>query len=174
MVGGFTMHPYGEAGENRANDGGPLALWAQHQQAVSLGFQNTDYYATEYGVQVEGVPDPSSLERQAQEIEAVYSELVAYGFVRGIWYYQTHDDGTGQWGLVERQETGASPFVPRPALAVVSSFAERFQSGAGAGEAELTSSGSGPGASVQLGASGIVYRPRLQLARLPWLGGSYD
>jgi hypothetical protein len=168
------MHPYGEAGENRANDGGPLALWAQHQQAVSLGFQNTDYYATEYGVQVEGVPDPSSLERQAQEVEAVYSELVSYGFVKGIWYYQTHDDDTGQWGLVERQETGESPFIPRPALTVVSSFAQRFQSGAGAGEAELTSSGSGLGASVQLGASGIVYHPRLELARLPWLGGSYD
>lgn len=173
LVGGFSMHPYGEPGENRANDGGPLALWVQHEQAVSLGFEHTGYYVTEYGVQVEGQPDPSSLARQAQEIEAVYSELISYGFVKGIWYYQSHDDGTGQWGLIE-QETGSSPLVGRPSLAVVSAFAERFQSGAGARETELIVSGSGAGASVELGSSGIAYHPRLQLAELPWHAGSYD
>jgi len=174
LVGGFGMHPYGEAGENRANDSGPLALWVQHAQAVSLGFEHTDYYATEFGVQVEGQPNPSSLARQAQAIEAVYRELIGYGFVKGVWYYQTHDDDTGQWGLVEHQETGQSPFIGRPSLAVLSGLAERFQSPSSAGEAELTSSGSGAETRVDLGASGIVYHPRLQFARLPWLSGPYD
>jgi hypothetical protein len=174
LVGGFGMHPYGEAGENRANDSGPLALWVQHEQAASLGFEHTDYYATEFGVQVEGQPSPSSLARQAQAIEAVYRELIGYGFVKGIWYYQTHDDDTGEWGLLEHQETGHSPFIGRPSLAVLSGLAEHFQSASSAGESELTSSGSGPEARVDLGASGIVYYPRLQFARLPWLSGSYD
>ena len=132
LVGGFSMHPYGEPGENRANDGGPLALWVQHEQAVSLGFEHTDYYVTEYGVQVEGQPDPSSLARQAQEIEAVYSELISYGFVKGIWYYQTPRRRHRSMGPHRTQETGSSPLVGRPSLAVVSAFAERFQSGAGA------------------------------------------
>jgi hypothetical protein len=174
LVGGFSMHPYGEPGENRSNDGGPQALYVQHEQAVSLGFQHTDFYATEFGVQVEGQPAPSSLDRQAHEIEAVYDELISFGFVKGIWYYQTHDDGTGHWGLVESQETGRSPFIARPSLAVVAAYAQRFQSGAGAGESELRVSGDGAGQSVQLGNSGVEYHPRLELAALPWRDGSYD
>ncbi len=174
LEGGFSMHPYGEPGENRSNDYGPQALSVQHEQAVALGFQHTDYYATEFGAEVEGQPDPSSLDRQARAIEAVYEELISFGFVKGIWYYQTHDDDTGQWGLVEHQETGRSPFIARPSLAVVAAFAQRFQSGAGTGESELNVSGSGSGESVQLGGSGIEYHPRLQLAALPWRDGAYD
>ena len=159
LEGGFSMHPYGEPGENRSNDYGPQALSVQHEQAVALGFQHTDYYATEFGAEVEGQPDPSSLDRQARAIEAVYEELISFGFVKGIWYYQTHDDDTGQWGLVEHQETGRSPFIARPSLAVVAAFAQRFQSGAGTGESELNVSGSGSGESVQLGGSGSSTPP---------------
>jgi hypothetical protein len=124
-VAGFTMHPYGEAGENKENDWGPGALKAEHEQAVSLGFENTEYYVTEFGVQLDvgGVTGSTSLANQAEKIKAVYNELIGDGFVKGIWYYQTHDDGTGKWGLIEHQESGSSPFVPRPALEVVSHFA---------------------------------------------------
>jgi sugar lactone lactonase YvrE len=124
-VAGFTMHPYGEAGGNLENDWGPGALKVEHDQAVSLGFENTEYYATEFGVELDtgGVTGSSSPADQAEKIRAVYAELIGYGFVRGIWYYQTHDDGTGKWGLIEPQESGSSPFLPRPSLEVVSSFA---------------------------------------------------
>ncbi len=126
-VAGFTMHPYGEAGENKENDGGPGALWAQHEQAVALGFENTEYYLTEYGAQVEGEVNSTSLASQKEKIKAVYEELVTFPFVRGIWYYQTHDDTTGKWGLIEKQESGESPFVPRPSLEVVESFALTYE-----------------------------------------------
>ena len=124
-VAGFTMHPYGEAGENNENDWGPGALKVEHEQTVSLGFASTGYYVTEFGVELDagGVTGSTSLANQAEKITAVYDELISDGFVKGIWYYQTHDDGTGKWGLIEPQESGSSPFVPRPSLAVVSSFA---------------------------------------------------
>jgi sugar lactone lactonase YvrE len=124
-VAGFVMHPYGEAGSNQENNGGPVGLKVEREQAVSLGFENTEYYATEFGVQL-NAPGPagsSSPANQAEKIRAVYTELIGYGFVKGIWYYQTHDDSSGKWGLIEPQVSGSSPFVPRPSLAVVSSFA---------------------------------------------------
>lgn len=127
-VAGFTMHPYGEVGENKENDWGPVALKVEHEQAVSLGFEHTDYYATEFGVKLneEGPNGSTSLANQAEKIKAVLTELIGYGFVKGIWYYQTHDDGTGKWGLIEPQENGESPFVARPALETVANFTKSY------------------------------------------------
>ncbi len=127
-VAGFTMHPYGEVGENKENDWGPVALKVEHEQAVSLGFEHTDYYATEFGVKLneEGPSGSSSPANQAEKIKAVLTELIGYGFVKGIWYYQTHDDGTGKWGLIEPQENGESPFVARPALEALANFTKSY------------------------------------------------
>jgi hypothetical protein len=127
-VAGFTMHPYGEVGENKENDWGPVALKVEHEQAVSLGFEHTDYYATEFGVQLnaEGPTGSTSLANQAEKIKAVLTELIGYGYVKGIWYYQTHDDGTGKWGLIEPQESGSSPFVTRPALETLANFTKSY------------------------------------------------
>jgi len=127
-VAGFTMHPYGEVGENKENDWGPVALKVEHEQAVSLGFEHTDYYATEFGVKLneEGRTGSTSLANQAERIKAVFTELIGYPYVKGIWYYQTHDDGTGKWGLIEPQESGESPFVARPSLEAVANFTKSY------------------------------------------------
>ena len=124
----FTMHPYGEKAENSANDLGPQALYVEHKQAVELGFEHTDYYVTEFGVELEapGPEGSKSPEDQAERIRGVYEELIGFGFVKGIWYYGALDNSTGKWGLIEPQPTETSPFVPRPALGVVSSFAKQY------------------------------------------------
>ncbi len=124
-VSGFTMHPYGAAGENKENDWGPGALKVEHEQAVSLGFEHTNYYATEFGIKLEegGGDGSTSKANQAEKIGAVYSELAGFGYVKGIWYYQSHDDGSGKWGLIEHQEGGESPFEPRPSLETVANYA---------------------------------------------------
>jgi hypothetical protein len=117
----FSQHPYGLAWENNenTNDWGPGALEAEHRQAVGLGFSHTDYYATEFGVQLNagGVTGSSSQTQQAERIKAVYTELIATGYVKGIWYYGPHDNETGTWGLV------TDPWTPRQALTVVALFA---------------------------------------------------
>jgi hypothetical protein len=172
-VGGFAAHPYGEPGENRENDGGPVATEVQHEQAVALGFRHTGFYATEVGVSVEGQADPSSLAEQAEKLGAISAELISFGFVKGIWYYQTHDDGTGKWGLIE-QQTGQSPFVGRPSLHVVSEFALGIRGGQNGAEPAITIDGSGPSERFALGSSGIEYHPNLRLGRPPWSDGSYD
>jgi hypothetical protein len=173
-VGGFSVHPYGYAGENREDDSGTLAAQAQHEQEVSLGFRNTDLYVTEVGVQVEGTPSASSLSAQAEELNAILTELVSFGYVKGIWIYQTHDDPTGKWGLMEDQVSGSSPFIERPSLQVVSELALRARSEASGGEEGLTDYGSGAQERLALGYSGIEYHVEIQFTRPPWSDGSYD
>jgi len=123
LVGGFTHHPYGLAGENNEYNWGPGALKAEHEQAVSLGFQHTNYYVTEFGVEDEasGKTGSASPAQQAERVKAVYTELIGFGYVKGIWYYESHDDGTGntgKWGFV------SGSWTPRPVLAVLEGFAK--------------------------------------------------
>jgi hypothetical protein len=122
-VGDFSMHPYGEAGTNKRNDLGPDALKAEREQAVSLGFANTSYYVTEYGVKVPGATTASSLNLQAERIRAAYTEMIGFGYVLGIWYFESHDDITGRWGLIENQKSAEAAFIARPSLEVVADFA---------------------------------------------------
>jgi hypothetical protein len=110
-VSAFSNHPYGIPGVKYVNgDWGMEGLEAQHAQAVSLGFAHTNYYATEYG---ETDTAPSSLQIQAERIKWAYGRMLGLPYVRGIWYYQLHDDSTGAWGLV------SGTWEPRPALAVL-------------------------------------------------------
>jgi len=119
-VQGFTMHPYGLPHENNSGNWGPGALEAEHAEAVSLGFAHTEYWATEYGVELggSGANGASTEAIKAEHIEQVYKELIATGYVAGIYYYQVGDDGTGgngKWGLVE--PSGAERAKPFDAVA---------------------------------------------------------
>lgn len=127
-VGGFVSHPYGRAHTDTPEHGGPEGMEDQHANVVALGFEHTDFYLTEYGVQwtpgEEGPINAPTQALQAAWIKEAYEEFVALPYVRGIWYYQSHDDDTGAWGLIEPQTNGFSPFIPREALAVVEEFAK--------------------------------------------------
>jgi hypothetical protein len=120
-VGGFVEHPYGRAHEDNGEHAGPGGMEDQHANEVALGFKNTDIYITEYGVQFtpgsEGRYNASTEALQAQRIKEVYAEFLSLPYVRGIWYYQLHNDSTGNWGLV------SGVWEPRPALAVLESYA---------------------------------------------------
>ncbi len=122
---GFTAHPYGLAGQNSENDWGPGALEAEHNQAATLGFVNTEYYVSEFGVQLEtsGPAGSESPAQQAERVKAVYTELIGLGYVKGIWFYESHDESsTAKWGFV----SGA--WTPRPVLAVLEGFAKQEHS----------------------------------------------
>ncbi len=117
-VDAFSTHTYGGTNSNYNNDtNGVDALLAQHQDAVSHGFTNTPWYVTEWGVTLnpsqasngatvnDGLYAPSYAD-QASDITAAYTKMVSYGdgangtWLKGIVYYQTHDDSTGWWGLL--------------------------------------------------------------------------
>lgn len=119
-VGGFAEHPYGRAYEDNGEHHGPGGLVDLHANEVSLGFENTNAYITEYGVQYtpgqEGPFSASTLALQAQRIKEAFQEFLALPYVRGIWYYEVHDDSTGSWGLV------SGLYEPRPSLSTVAGF----------------------------------------------------
>jgi hypothetical protein len=128
LIDAFSNHPYGLAHENSSGKWGPGAMEQMHAEAVSLGIVNTNFYITEFGVEDGIGPKPqvgsSGPAQQAERIKSVFEELIGTGYVKGIWYYQAHDDSTGKWGLIEPQASGSSPFVARPSLTVVSAFAK--------------------------------------------------
>ena len=122
IVAGFTNHPYGKPGENQEDNWGPGALVAEHNQAVSLGFANTDFYVSEFGVRAEagGATGSASPAQQAELVRAVYTELIATGYVKGIWFYESHDESsTAKWGFV------SGSWSPRPVLGVLEEIAKK-------------------------------------------------
>jgi hypothetical protein len=127
-VGGFVSHPYGRAHVDNPEHEGPGGMEDQHANAVALGFKNTGYYITEYGIQwtpgEEGRFSAPTQALQAAWLKESYEEFLALPYVRGIWYYQTHDDVTGKWGLIEPQGPANAAFVPREALGVLEGFAK--------------------------------------------------
>jgi hypothetical protein len=110
----FSSHPYGIPGvKYDGHDWGIEGLEQQHSYAVALGFDHTDYYATEYGEEDQPPQAPANAQQQAERIKWAYTELLSQPYIKGIWYYQLHDDSSGHWGLV------SSSWEPRPALAVM-------------------------------------------------------
>jgi hypothetical protein len=166
-VDGFSTHTYGGADGNWNNStNGVNALLAQHQDAVNRGFTNSPWYVTEWGVTLNPTQSSSqpassdclyaaSYAKQASCITVAYTKMVAYGdgvsgtWLKGIMYYQTHDDSTGWWGLLTSPNapskdsagepaggetactsaqppppcgTANTPITPRPAYAALKAF----------------------------------------------------
>ena len=126
-VDAFSMHPYGRKGENSENRYGPGALIAEHTEAVALGFANTDYYLTEFGIQQGGHGNQgaatiaNSEAEEAEWAKALYAEWIGLGWVKGIWWFGLYDHGSeGNWGLLK----GESGTNAREVLSVIGSFSK--------------------------------------------------
>jgi hypothetical protein len=117
QVSAFSAHPYGIPGvKYEGHDWAIEGLEQEHAYAVALGFEHTDYYATEYGEEEQPPQAAADAQVQAERIKWAYTELLSQPYVKGIWYYQLHDDSTGHWGLV------SGSWEPRPALGVLEGF----------------------------------------------------
>jgi hypothetical protein len=131
QVDGFSVHPYGEVNQNTGtNSNGVGAVLALRQDAVNKGFANTPWYLTEFGFTLctpesatscttntttaGGWYVPSECEQEKQ-LQLTYNALLAYGdgtsgtWLKGIWWYQTHDDSTGEFGIMDTPGGGGTP-----------------------------------------------------------------
>jgi hypothetical protein len=123
QVKGFVSHPYGNVGDNSANDWGPGALVADHDYSVKLGYGNTDkWYLTEYGVNINGGSDcfnTSTQQGQADCLTKAFNFFLTLPYVRGIWWFQSRDySGGNNWGVLNNDNS------PRPSLAALAAFAK--------------------------------------------------
>jgi len=126
-VDAFSAHPYGEVNDDSPNNNpnvtpkhsyGVKALIALHQDAVNRGFSDTPWYVTEYGFTLNPSQSGSggqcvssgqyvpSYAEQANQLTLAYNKMITLGdgvagtWLKGIMWYQTHDDSTGWFGLL--------------------------------------------------------------------------
>ncbi len=120
LADGISTHPYGAVGENEADAGGVDAVAAQESVARAVLGAVPSFYITEFGYDLGACGSglgACSQQEQASEMRAAYGVFLADPHVAGIWWYQSHDDGTGQWGYMNADNT------TRPSFEVLSSIA---------------------------------------------------
>jgi len=103
LANGVSLHPYGGLGENVHDDWGVGAVAADEALAQTVLGSVPPVYVTEVGFDLSrcgGGIGACSPREQASKMRAAYSVLIADPHVVGIWWYQSHDDGTGHWGYM--------------------------------------------------------------------------
>jgi hypothetical protein len=121
LANGMSAHPYGALGENKADEQGVAAVAAQEAVAMRVLGSIPPFYVTEFGYALDkcGSPDGAcSQSEQASKLHSAYEAFLADPHVKGIWWYQSHDDGTGAWGYMNDDGT------TRPSFTVLSSLAK--------------------------------------------------
>jgi len=120
LANGVSVHPYGAIGENSHDDSGSASVAADESVAKAVLGSVPPVYVTEIGFDLSRCGDTlgaCSVRQQASEMRAVYAQLLADPHVRGIWWYQSHDDPTGHFGFMSDSN------APRPSFATLSAIA---------------------------------------------------
>ena len=120
LANGIAIHPYGAIGENTHDDWGTAAAAADESVAQAVLGSIPPFYVSEIGFDLGncgGSTGACSRRQQASELQAAYSALLADPHVAGIWWYQSHDDGTGRWGFMNRNNTTRPSFKKLSAIA---------------------------------------------------------
>jgi hypothetical protein len=122
LANGLSTHPYGALGENSADEQGVKAVAAQESVAKTVLGATPPLYITEFGYAMSrcGAPDGacSQLE-QATKMGAAYEAFLSDPHVAGIWWYESHDDSNGSFGVMNNDNT------TRPSFSVLSSISQQ-------------------------------------------------
>jgi hypothetical protein len=113
LANGLSTHPYGALGENREDTNGVSAVPAQESVAQTVLGAIPPIYITEFGYSLNncGADDGAcSQPEQAAKMRSAYTALLADPHVAGIWWYQSHDDSTGQFGFMNNDNTTRPSF----------------------------------------------------------------
>lgn len=120
VANGLSSHPYGSVGENYEDEAGVNALAAQEAIASSALGTIPPFYITEFGYDMGSCGafnGACSQQEQASELRTAYEVFLADPHMEGIWWYESHDDSTGQFGFMN------SDGSTRPSFNVLSAFA---------------------------------------------------
>lgn len=120
LANGISIHPYGAVGENSHDDWGSASVAADEAVAHAVLGSVPPVYVTEIGFDLARCGDTlgaCSISQQASEMRAAYTRLLGDAHVRGIWWYQSHDDPIGRFGFMD--DNGA----PRPSFTTLSAIA---------------------------------------------------
>jgi hypothetical protein len=101
-VDAWTIHPYGPL-TGPADTGGWEAVRDWHTIAVDAG-SNAPWYVTEIGQRLDG-SDAVTQAQQADDLTRYLDGLAQYPWVVFFDWYASKDDSSGQWGLLNGDNT---------------------------------------------------------------------
>ena len=120
LANGISIHPYGAIGENSYDTYGVGAVAADERVARTMLGGYPTFYITEFGFNLRACGTSAgacSQQEQANKLRTAYSVFLGDPHVGGIWWYQSHSDGTGDWGFLNRNNS------PRPAFGALAQIA---------------------------------------------------
>ncbi len=123
LANGAAIHPYGGVGENNNDDYGVSAPAAEEQTAGAVLGSIPKFYVTEFGYSLSACGrdlGACSLAEQASKLKSAYAVFTADPHIYGIWWYQSHDDSTGEWGLMNKDNS------TRPSFSALSTIAREW------------------------------------------------
>jgi hypothetical protein len=118
---GVAIHPYGGVGENNHDTYGVAAAAADEAVARRVLGAYPRFYITEFGYDLGACgwnAGACSQPEQASKLRSAYAEFLADPHVDGIWWYQSHDDSTGHWGFMNRDNSTRPSFTALSEAAV--------------------------------------------------------
>jgi hypothetical protein len=108
LANGMGTHPYGANGENSKDEYGTAAVAAEETIANTVLGTTPTIYITEFGFDLGRcgeIDGACSQTEQATKMSTAYKTFLTDPHVAGIFAYQSHDDGTGQWGYMNNDNT---------------------------------------------------------------------
>jgi hypothetical protein len=108
-------------GENVHDDHGIASAAADEVLAAKVLGAVPPLYITEFGYDLRrcGHDDGAcSQSEQASKLRAAYQAFSADHHIAGIWWYESHDDSTGQWGYMNADNSERPAFNALSRIAV--------------------------------------------------------
>jgi hypothetical protein len=121
LANGLSSHPYGALGENDDDVNGVNAVGAQEAVAQTVLGAIPPIYITEFGYSLASCGTfigACSQQEQATKMRAAYAVFLKDAHVAGIWWYQSHDDSTGQFGYMNSDNTIRPSFTTLSSIAI--------------------------------------------------------
>jgi hypothetical protein len=121
LANGISIHPYGAVGANKNDTYGTAAPAADEAVARAVLGSVPPFYITEFGYDLRRCGSgigACSLREQATKLREANAAFAADPHVAGIWWYQSHDDSTGRFGLMNTDGTVRPAFRALSAIAV--------------------------------------------------------
>jgi hypothetical protein len=120
VANGVSTHPYGAVGENTGDDSGTAAVAAQEAVAGTVLGSIPTFYVTEFGYALHRCGETigaCSKPEQARKLQAAYEVFLADPHIAGLWWYQSHDEGGGDWGIMSKRNAKRPSFKTLSAIA---------------------------------------------------------
>ncbi len=120
LANGVSIHPYGAVGENSHDTYGVSAAAAEEAVTGAVLGAIPPFYVTEFGYTLKhcGASNGACSKRdQSNKLQSAYNVFLADPHIAGIWWYQSHDDSTGHFGLMTNKNKQRLSFKTLSAIA---------------------------------------------------------